>query len=76
MPSSGFCGVAAAALSLRIWSLRVWLRIWSWLEVVAPKSWLGHAWWVRARKCVAVAPGSTLFAGLAQLPTRVQKVAA
>ena len=60
LPSSGFCGVAAAALSLRIWSLRVWLRIWSWLEVVAPKSWLGHAWWVRARKCVASASSPPL----------------
>merc|ERR1719272_2425893 len=51
LPSSGFCGVAAAALSLRIWS---------WLEVVAPKSWLGHAWWVRARKCVASASSPPL----------------
>merc|ERR1719272_2428194 len=55
LPSSGFCGVAAAALSLR-----VWLRIWSWLEVVAPKSWLGHARWVRARKCVASASSPPL----------------
>ena len=57
LPSSGFCGVAAAALSLRIWSLRVWLRIWSWLEVVAPKSWfvVGESEKVRSECVVAAA---------------------